>query len=111
MLGVLETELVGHLIEGELLIQHVLLREVDDLVLDVSLRREARFLFNEVTEVAGREEHFLCEIGDGGQTLALCLATAEVGLQVVLEAGHDVAVHLVARDELAVVVAHTVVQQ
>ena len=111
VLWILEAELVGHLIDGQFLVHHILFREVDDLVLDVSLRREARFLFNEVTKVAGREDHLLCEIGDGGQTLALGLATAEVRLQVVLETGHDVAVHLVARDKLAVIVAHAVVQE
>ena len=81
MLWILEAELVGHLIDGQLFVHHILLREVDDLVLDVSLRRHARFFLDEVTEVAGREEHLLCEISDGGQPLTLGLATAEVRLQ------------------------------
>ena len=111
VLGVLETEFVGHLIDGQFTIHDVLLREVDDLVLDVALSREARFLLDEIAKVAGREENLLGEVGDAGQALALGLAAAEVRLQVVLEAGYDVAVHLVARDELAVVVAHAVVQE
>ena len=111
MLRILEAEFVGHLIDGQLVVHHILLREVDDLVLDVALSRETRFFPDEVAEVAGREEDLLCEIGDGGQPLALCLATAELGLQVVLEASHGVAVHLRTSDELAVVVAHAVIQQ
>ena len=59
VLGVLEAELVCNLIESQFLVQHVLLREVDDLVLDVALCRHARFFFDEITEVAGREEQFL----------------------------------------------------
>ena len=42
MLRILEAELVGHLIDGQLLVHDVLFREVDDLVLDVSLSSEAR---------------------------------------------------------------------
>lgn len=53
MLWVLETELVGHLIDGQLLVHHVLFGEVDDLVLDIALRRETCFLLDEVTEIAG----------------------------------------------------------
>ena len=34
--------------------------------------KDARFLFDEITKVAGREEYLFCEVGDGGQTLALC---------------------------------------
>ncbi len=98
-LGVLETELVGHLIKGQFLVHHVLLQEVDDLVLYMATDGHTSFFLDEIAEVAGREEHLLCEIGDEGQTLALSLSTAEVRLQVVLETGHDVSVHLVARDE------------
>ena len=74
MLGILETKLISHLIEGQFLVHHVLLREVDDFVLDITLGGHTRFFLDEVAEVAGREENLLCEIGYGGQALALCLA-------------------------------------
>ena len=53
MLRGLEAELVGHLIEGQFLVQHVLLREIDDLVLDIALGGEARLLLDEVTTCPG----------------------------------------------------------
>ena len=111
MLGILEAELVGHLVDSQLLVCHVLLREVDDLVLDVALSRESCLFLDEVAEITWREKNLLCEVGYRGQPLALGLATAEIRLQIVLETGHNVAVRLVAGDELAVVIAHAVVEQ
>ena len=49
VLWILEAELVGHLIDGQFLVHHILFREVDDLVLDVALRRETRLFLDEVT--------------------------------------------------------------
>ena len=54
MLWVLEAELEGHLIDGQLLVHHVLLREVNDLVLYIALGCESRFFLDEFTEVAWR---------------------------------------------------------
>ena len=109
VLGVLETEFIGYLVERQLAVENVLLREVDDLVLDVALCRHASLFLHEVAEIARREAGLVGEIGDAGQTLAFGLAAAEILVKALLEAGHDVAIHLVSGDELAVVVAHAVI--
>ena len=40
VLWILKAKFVSHLIDGQFFVHDVLFREVDDLVLDVSLRRE-----------------------------------------------------------------------
>ena len=111
VLRILEAEAVGYLAERQGVVEDVLLRQADDLALDVALGGLSRLALDEVAEIAGREVGLVGKVGHAGQAVALGVAADEVVAQMALEAGEDVAVHPFAGDELALVVAHAVVEQ
>lgn len=85
MLGILKTELVGHLRDALAGVEEHLLAESKDMLLDVGLCRQPRLLADEVAKVAGRQAGLVGEIGHRGQSVVHGLALFEVGLDVLLE--------------------------
>ena len=106
MLRVFEAELIGYLADRQAGLDEQLLRTFDDGILNVALGSGAAFLANQVAEVVGRQTGLVGKVGHGGQAVPFWMATHEVFAQLLMESGEDVAVHLVARDELAVVVTN-----
>ena len=106
MLRVFEAELIGYLADRQAGLDEQLLGAFDDGILDVALGGSTAFLANQVAEVVGRQTGLVGKVSYGGQTVPFWMATHEVFAQLLMESGEDVAVHLVARDELAVVVTN-----
>ena len=111
MLRIFEAELVGDFTDGHAGFNEQLLRTLDDSILNVALGGGAALFADEVAEVVGRQTGLVCKIGDSRQTVSFRMAAHEVLAQLLMEGGEDVAIHLVARDKLAVVVAQAVVEQ
>ena len=111
MLRVFEAEFIGYFADGQAGLDEQLFRTLDDSILDVTLGGGAALLADEVAEVVGREAGLVGEVSHGGQTVSFRMAVYEVLALLLMECSEDVAVHLVARDKLAVVVAHAVVEQ
>lgn len=108
---VFEAELVGDFADGQTGLNEQLLGTLDDGILNVALGGGAALLADQVAEIIGRQAGFIGKVGYRGQTVLFWMTVLEVLAQLLVESGEDVAVHLVARDELAVVVAHAVVQE
>lgn len=90
VLGVLETETVGHLVDRERWVKDVLLRQVDDPVLYISLGGDARLALDEVAEVTGRKASFVGKITDGRQSVSFRMTIVKIFPQMLLEACEDV---------------------
>ena len=111
MLGILEAELVGDFADGQAGLDEQLLGALNDGILNVALGGGAALLADQVAEVVRRETGLVGEVSHSGQAVSFRMAAHEVFAQLLVEGGEDVAVHFVACDELAVVVAHAVVEQ
>ena len=111
MLRIFEAELVGDFADGQTGLNEQLLGTFDDSILNVALGGGAALFADQVAEVIGRQAGFIGEIGYRGQAVLFWMTVFEILLQMLMERGDDVAVHLVACDELAVVVTHAVVQE
>jgi len=111
VLWIFEAELIGDFADGQTGLDEQLLGTLDDGILDVALGGGAALLADQVAEIVGGETGLVGEIGNRWQTVTFGMTTDEVLAQLLMEGCEDVAVHLVTRDELAVVVAHAVVQE
>ena len=111
MLRVFEAELVGDFADRQTGLNEQLLGTFDDSILNVALGGGAALLADEVAEIIGRQAGFIGKVGYRGQTVSFRMTVLEVLAQLLMEGCEDVTVHLVARDELAVVVAHAVIQE
>ena len=110
MLWVFEAELIGDFTDGQAGLDEQLLGLLDDGILDVTLCGGAALLADQVAEVVGRETGLVGEVGDGGQTVTFWMVVYKVLAELLLEGQEHLAVHLVSRDELAIVVAQAVVE-
>ena len=112
MCRILESQAVGHVADRILPVEEQLLGRVDELQADVLLGRAARFAFDQITEVVGREAELPGAVAHRRQAERLRQVRSEVIVQDTLEAGEDVLVgNLAAREELPVVEARAVVEQ
>ena len=108
---VFEAELTGDFADGQAGLDEELLRTLNDGILDVALGGGAALLADEVAEIVGREAGLVGKVGNCWQTVPFWITADEILLQLLMECGEDVAVYFMAGDELAVIVAHAVVQE
>ena len=111
MLRVLETKFVGNLADGLPRVEYALFCHIQGLLLNMLQGGFTRFLFQQVAQIVGREAESVGTILHGGQSFRGRFAGMEIRIQQGLEAGKDVAVQVLAGDELAVVEAFAIVEQ
>ena len=111
VLRIFEAELIGDFADGQTGLDEELLGTLDDGILDMALGGGAALLADEVAEIVGREAGLVGKVGNCWQTVPFWITADEILLQLLMEGGEDVAVYFMAGDELAVLVAHAVVQE
>ena len=111
MLRVLEAQFVGNLANGLPRVEHTFFRHFQGLLLDMLQGGFTRFLFQQVAQIVGREAELVGAVLHGGQSFRSGFAGMEIRIQQGLEASKDVAVQILAGDELAVVEAFAIVEQ
>ena len=111
MLRIFEAESIGNLADGQAGLDEQLLGTLDDGILNVALGGGTALLADQVAKVVGREAGLVGKVSHSGQAVSFGMTANEILAQLLMEGSEDVAVHLVACDELAIVVAHAVVEQ
>ena len=111
MLRILESQFIGHLPDGFIRVEKPLLGRVDHLQLDILLGRFPGLLFHQIAEIIGRQAYFACKIAYRRQPFLRSGALGKVIVEQPLETCQDIEIHVPARDELALVKTHTIVEQ
>ena len=102
MLGVFETEAVGHLGDG-LSCRQPVLGKLDNELADVVARRVSGGLLNDIAKIVGGHTQFVGAILHCGQAKGILEAVFEIVAEQAVEADEDVGVLYLPGDELAVV--------
>ena len=102
VLGIFETEAVGHLGDG-FPCRKAVLGKLDDKLANVVARRVAGGFLDDIAEVIGGHAQFVGAILHGGQAEGLLEFVLEIVAQQAVEADEDVGVLYLSGDELAVV--------
>ena len=110
MLRVLEAQFVGDLADGLPRVEHMFFRHFQSLLLNMLQGGFTRFLFQQVAQIVGREAELVGTVLHGGQSFRGGFAGMEIRIQQGLEASKDVAVQILAGDELTVVEAFAIVE-
>ena len=111
MLRILEAEHVGDLLHACLRLEQGVLRSFDYLELDVFSRGPACLRLHQISEIVGRQTYLGGEVLHRGQSVQLRHSGIPVVVQQPLETHKHVVVQFLARDELAFVETHAVVEQ
>ena len=111
MLRILEAQFVGNLADRLPRVEHTFFRHFQGLLLDMLQGGLSCFLFQQVTQIVGRETELVGTVLHGGQSFRGGFAGMEILVQQGLEAGKDVAVQILTGDKLAVVEAFAIVEQ
>lgn len=110
MLGIFEAEALADLRDGERLVVEQLLGGGKKVAGDEVLGRTAGLNPHQLAKIAAGETAFVSEIGHRGQALAMGFR-GDIVLQQRLKLLHNGMVYLLARHELTVVEAQTIVQK
>ena len=111
MLGVLKPQVERNLTHGLVGAEELGFGLVDDVPVNVLLRTQSRFLFQEVTEVGAGHSQFLTTALHRWEALSQMLIAFEVRFQHVLEPSGMVLVEVGPREELTVVKPRAIAQQ
>ena len=111
MLRILEAEHVGDLLHACLRLEQGVLRSFDYLELDVLSRGTACLRLHQISEIVGRKAYLVGEVLHRWQSVQLRHAGIPVVIEQPLETHEHVVVQFLARDELAFVETHAVVEQ
>ena len=109
MLGIVKAELLGCVGDG-LAADEEFLGALHEEAANDAGGSVACQLTDEVAEVVGREEEFLCAIADRGQTMLLLQGLAVVALQEIFKTGEQVGVVFGRNGELAGIEAAYILQ-
>ena len=90
VLRILETEMVGNLRDALRRVEEQLFAQLEDMLLDVILRRHSRLLADEIAEIAGGETGLASEVGHRGQAATHGQALLEIVFDVALKSREDI---------------------
>ena len=82
--------MVGNLRDALRRVEEQLLAQLEDMLLDVILRRHSRLLADEIAEIAGGETGLASEVGHRGQTATHSQALLEIVFDVALKSRKDI---------------------
>ena len=111
MLGVLKSQFVSNLTDGLLRVEYQVFGNFRDFELDVFLCRLARLLFNQVTEIVGRQTKFRGAVFHCREAVLLSLPFCEIAVEQPFKTGENVLVGICPRDKLPFVEAQAIIQQ
>src|SRR3712207_395483 len=111
VLRILETKAVGYLANGLFRTRQLVFGQVDNLGLNVLLRRLARFFLHKIAEIVGRQVTFLREIFYRRQPFTQGTALPEVVVKQAFKLIKHVKIGRTAGDELPLIEAQTIVEQ
>ena len=111
MLRILEAQHVCNLFRVHIRGQQGVLCYFRYFDLDEFMRTLACLGFYQIAKIVWRKADFLGKVFHGGQSLLLCRAGVPILVQQLLEAGKDIVVQHLARDELPFIKAHAIIQQ
>lgn len=109
MLRILESQGFGHLFDVLVRIHHLLLRSAEHLQVNVLLSRFASLLFDQISEIVGRQADLVGKETDGRNPLDHRLIRVEILVEQPLKTGQRVVVEVFTRNELPFVKPHAVV--